>query len=113
MSLTTKQVYDLNNMNMAAQNASLGTMMGYLSDATMESGSVVPTSASREVVTTGLTTVSHVVVSLSGSPMHDHALSTATAGSVAGTIIIQSWNGLYTAGSVQFQRVDWIALGTK
>lgn len=27
MSLTTKQIYDLNNMNVAAQNAQLGTMV--------------------------------------------------------------------------------------
>jgi hypothetical protein len=116
MALTQKQIDDLNNSMVAAQNVGLGTILNYLvgglaaADA-YASGSVVPTEATT-VVDTGLATVTSVAVALSGSPTYDNIFDTATAGSVAGTIVISAWNALYTSASASWAAVNWVASGT-
>jgi hypothetical protein len=126
MALTSKQISDLNGSNVAMQNASVGTFINNTSASVttlntrlaVASGSVVPTDGEREVVSTGLTSVNHVTVSLSGSPSGDHMWSSATAGSVAGIIIIQSWTATDIndttpkSASVAWSKVEWIAAGT-
>lgn len=47
MSLTAKQIYDLNNMNVAAQNASLGTLLHNLIES---SGGGTSVSEKAEIV---------------------------------------------------------------
>lgn len=112
MALTAKQIYDLNNSMVAAQNVNLGTVLSWLVGSLNASGSLVPTSA-RTVVTTGLTTVTGATVALSGSPTSDNAYDTVTAGSVtAGTIVIDAWDGNRTSASVAWAKVNWIATGT-
>ena len=111
---TSKQIADLNGSMEAARlfGSGLGTEMSTLAgNFLIVSGSVIPADGEREVVDTGLTTVSHAVVSLSGSPSEDHILSTVTAGSVAGTIIIQSWDHNYFSASVAWSKVEWLAAG--
>jgi len=112
MALTAKQIYDLNNSMVAAQNVNLGTVLSWLVGSLNASGSLVPTAA-RTVVTTGLTTVTGATVSLSGSPTSDNTYDTVTAGSAtAGTIVIDAWNSLNTSASVSWAQVSWIVTGT-
>ena len=118
MAWSTKEKYDLDNMNVAAQNVDLGTAISEISGsitavAGIASGSVLPSDADREVITTGLSTVTSVVASISGSPDYDFALVAISAGSVAGTAILQSFNALYTSASAGFRNVNWIARGTR
>jgi len=93
MAYTAKQIKDLNRMNRASQNVSLGTTLGNLmTSGNLVSGSHTVTtpemSASRVVLTTGLTAVkAFFSTSLrSGSPLSP----TWTSGSVAGTITVHN-----------------------
>lgn len=119
MSWTTKQISDLDNSMVAAQNVSLGTFL----DAQLNgkriassSGSVTPNNA-RYPVTTGLTTVTAAFACLAGAPAVLPQVVTATAGSVAGTIIISTYhataadNVALTSASADYIPVNWIALG--
>jgi hypothetical protein len=121
MALTTKQIHDLNHSMSSAKSVQLGTLLDGLIDDLLDSGEVTP-SSSREVIVTDLTTVSYASVSLSGSPTALHFMSTATAGSVAGTVILQQWmptsgswvgNMTLSSGSTSqvFAPVSWIAVG--
>jgi hypothetical protein len=126
MALTSTQISDLNGSNVAMQNASVGTFINNTSASVttlnarkaVASGSIVPTDGEREVVETGLSSVDHVAVSLSGSPSGDHLWSTATAGSVAGVVIIQSWTATDVddvtpkSASAAWSKVEWVASGT-
>src|SRR3990172_10323628 len=118
MSLTAKQIADLNGSMTAAQNMALGTLIGELVGSTyIASGSVMPT-ASPQTFDTGLTSVLFAVVSLSGSPLTTHSSSTITTGSVAGTVVLSSWKPtstsvttLVSASAAPWQSVAWIAVG--
>lgn len=104
MAWTTKQKKDLNRSSTANQNVSLGTTLGNLFGA----GNVVSAShtvtaaemsASRIVLTTGLTAVTGFYNSYlrSGSPLSP----TWASGSVAGTItIVNSASASPTTGDV-------------
>lgn len=122
MSWTAKQIADLDGSMVAAQNVSLGTVVNALIGTTgsliaVAGGTLDPTTGSS-VVVTGLATVTYATVSLSGSPLLTHMWSTAIAGSVAGTLIIQSFKptnaSTVTAipATAPFAPVNWIALGT-
>ena len=120
MTLTAKQISDLNGSNEAMRLGGVGTLLSSLEGRnSVASGSVTPTDGEREVVATGLSTVSHATVSLSGSPSGYHMSSTVTAGSVAGTIIIQSWTATDVddttpkSASVAWSSVEWVAVGTE
>jgi len=116
MTWTVKQISDLDNSMVAAQNVSLGTVLGEMVANTVKSGSVTP-SAAREVVVTGLTSVGAVMCSLSGSPTAQHMWSTATAGSVAGVLIINSYKPTNAStvtpisATGSYVAVNWIAIG--
>ena len=122
MSWTAKQISDLDNSMVAAQNVSLGTVIAALAGASgsslsIVSGSVTPTNA-RHPVATGLTTVTRAIACLSGSPTLNSMFVSCTNGSVAGTIDIYSWkptNGSAVnpiEGTATFANVSWIAIGT-
>ena len=124
MSFTSKQITDLNNSMVAAQNVSLGTVVSSLEDdvvalqalSLVTSGSISPSSA-EEIITTGLTSVTSVVASLSGSPTINHAWVSAVSGSTAGDIYVYCWaptgSSVTTplASSGSFVDVNWIAIG--
>ncbi len=127
MALTSKEIYDLDNSMVAAQNVALGTKLDALltssgsSGVRVVSGSFIPTTADT-VVASGLTTVSNVVCSLSGTPTRLHQLTTASA--VGGNLWFSSWSGstiasgafnwVASSGSLagNFTTVHWIARGT-
>lgn len=122
MAWTAKQISDLDNSMVAAQNVSLGTVIGALiattgSGLAITSGSLTPTNA-RHPVATGLTSVTRAIACLSGSPTLNSMFVTCTNGSVAGDILIYSWkptNGSAVdpiAGTATFANVSWIAIGS-
>lgn len=116
MAWTTKQIYDLDNSMVAAQNVSLGTFLSGVASNLVVSGSFTPAAASTPIAT-GLTTVSNVVVSMSGSPTEKHMWTTATAGSVAGTIVVSCWQPTNAstvtpiASTGSYVAVRWVAVG--
>ena len=96
MAYTAKQINDLNRMNRASQNVSLGTELSGVNDL-MGAGALVSAShtvtaaemsASRIVLTTGLDAVAAFFPTYlrSGSPLSP----TWTSGSVAGTITVHN-----------------------
>lgn len=96
MAYTAKQINDLNRMNRASQNVSLGTELSGVNDL-MGAGALVSAShvvtaaemsASRVVLTTGLDAVSAFFPTYlrSGSPLSP----TWASGSVAGTITVHN-----------------------
>ncbi|GEM_PF-5657896 len=111
--LTTKQIYDLDNSMVAAQNVALGTLVsGLMTDNEFAvKGSPDSYIGSSDVSTTGsvmaLTTMDFfgrgdiefksVVCSLSGSPTADHFMSTATISGSA-TVDIYQWK--LSAGNI-------------
>jgi hypothetical protein len=114
---TAKQMADLDNSMVAAQNVSLGTALGTLVANSVKSGVASPTLA-RFPVSTGLTSVCAVMCSLSGSPTQQHMWSVIAAGSVAGDILINSYKPSASASIVTpiaatapFSDVNWIAIG--
>lgn len=113
---TAKQISDLNNSMVAAQNVSLGTVLGAAVGKTVATGVATPTGA-RYPVSTGLTSVTAVVCSLAGSPTLNCMFATAIAGSVAGDILIYSYSPTNAstvtpvAASTGFINVGWIAIG--
>lgn len=113
---TAKQMSDLDNSMVAAQNVSLGTVLGSMVASTVKSGTLTPTAQSTTIVT-GLTTVTAVVASLSGSPTIENSMVSATSGSVAGTIVIKAFkptsvsNPTPVASSGSFVAVNWVAIG--
>lgn len=115
MALTTQQINDLNNSMVAAQNVSLGTLLSGMG--AVVSGSFAPAAASTNIVT-DLSTVSLAFASLSGSPVLNHTLVSATAGSVAGTITVKCWKPTSTsdttpvAATGTMANVVWIAIGS-
>ena len=117
MAWTTQPIYDLDNSNVACQNVSLGTFLSGVASNLVMSGSFTPTAA-VQTVATGLTTVSQATVSLSGSPTNTHVWSTVTTGSVAGTIVVSSWQPTNAstvtpiASTGSFVAVRWIAVGS-
>ena len=116
MPLTAKQISDLNNSMVAAQNIQLGTLIAMLTSSNSVSGSVTP-DAAVYTLATGLTSVVSSTVSLSGSPTLNHSAVTVASGSVAGTIVISSWkpttasNVTLIAATSPFAKVSWIAVG--
>ena len=116
MAFTSSQITNLNNSMSAAQDVSLGTLLSGVSSNLVLSGSFTPTSA-VQTLATGLTTVSNVTVSLSGSPTLTHMWVTATTGSVAGTIVVSSWQPTNAstvtaiASTGSFVAVRWTAVG--
>jgi hypothetical protein len=128
MALTTKEIYDLNNSMVAAQNVALGTKLDALltssgsSGVKIVSGSFVPSGSSTAVIT-GLTSVDTAVCSMAGTPTTRHIWTTLSTGSVAGVIWINCWEGGASASVVtvnpstgsataHFARVSWMAQGT-
>lgn len=127
MALTTKEIYDLNNSMVAAQNVALGTKLDALltssgsSGVKIVSGSFTPTTADT-VVASGLTTVSNVVCSLGGAPTLRHQWTSASA--VGGNIWFSCWSGSAAASgavspvastgsaAAHFAVVQWLARGT-
>jgi hypothetical protein len=125
--LTAKEIYDLDNSMVAAQNVSLGTVLNGLltssgsSGVKVVGGSFTPSTADT-VVASGLTTVDYVVCSLGGAPTRLHQLTTASA--VGGNLWFSSWSGSTVAGggfswvatsgslSANFTVVHWLAQGT-
>lgn len=111
--LTTKQIYDLDNSMVAAQNVSLGTIVSGLMTDNEFSIKGAPDSfiGKSDVLTTGsimaLTTMDFfgrgdieflsVVCSLSGSPTSDHFMSTAVISGSA-TVDIYQWK--LSAGNI-------------
>ena len=121
MAISAQDILDLNGSMEAARNFGdgLGTEVNTLKNHNVvTSGSVTPTDGDREVVDSGLSAVTFAVVSLSGSPSADHSISTITAGSVAGMLVIQSWAALgvgnenFTSASTGWAKVEWLATGT-
>ena len=135
MAISAQDILDLNGSMEAARNygAGLGTLVSQMSASVVTntdglavvvaqnvvaSGSITPTDGDREVVVTGLATVTFAVVSLSGSPSQYHQSSTITAGSVAGTLVIASWTADNVAittpksASAGWAKVEWLATGT-
>ena len=123
MALTATEIAQLNNAMEANQRIALGTLLEDILDDLVDAGSVTP-STSRQVVTTGLSTVDYAVCSLSGSPVDSHIMSIASSGSVAGTVVLNqyvmvsgSWASDYTlaSGSTSdvFAEVSWIATGER
>ena len=116
MPLTAKQISDLNNSMVAAQNINLGTLLNTLNSSKSVSGSVVP-DAAVYTLATGLTSVTSATVSLSGSPTLNHNSVTVASGSVAGTIVISSWKPTNAStvtlipATSPFAKVSWIAVG--
>jgi|WetSurSiteA1Bulk_404760.scaffolds.fasta_scaffold00089_9 hypothetical protein len=127
MALTTKEIYDLNNSMVAAQNVELGTVLDALitssgsSGAKVVSGSFVPATATTPVVT-GLTSMTGFVVSMAGTPTTRHVWTTGASGSVAGVIWVSCWEGGASASVVtviastgsataHFAQVNWMAQG--
>jgi hypothetical protein len=127
MALTTKEIYDLNNSMVAAQNVALGTKLDALltssgsTGARIVSGSFVPEGPTTPVVT-GLSTIDAVVCSMAGTPTTRHVWTTATTGSVAGVIWVNCWQGGASASVVtvtastgsaaaHFALVAWMAKG--
>lgn len=104
MAYTAKQIKDLNRMNRAAQNVNLGTTLGnFMAAGNVTTASHTVTaaemSASRIVLTTGLTAVTAYFPTAlrSGSPIS----LTWTSGSVAGTITVHnSASGSPTTGDI-------------
>ena len=128
MALTTKEIYDLNNSMVAAQNVALGTKLDALLTSSgsvgvrIVSGSFLPSGSSTAVVT-GLTNVAAAVCGTAGTPTTRHVWTTLSTGSVAGVIWINCWQGTASASVVtalpstgshvdHFARVSWIAHGT-
>jgi hypothetical protein len=127
MSYTSGDISALNNSMEAARlfGDGLGTELNNISGsiATIEalpqltSGSISPASAS-EIVTTGLSTVSSIVATLSGSPTLEHAFVSAVSGSTAGDVIIYCWKPTSdsdvtpVASTGSFVDINWIAVGT-
>lgn len=127
MALTSKQIYDLNNSMVAAQNVALGTKLDALltssgsSGVRVVGGSFTPTTADT-VVASGLTTVDYVVCSLASAPTSRHLVTTASA--VGGNLWFSSWSGSAAASglvslvassgsaAVHFAVVQWLAQGT-
>lgn len=127
MAWTAKQISDLDNSMVAAQNVSLGSLIAGLvgtagSGTAIMSGSARPDKQSYPV-TTGLTTVTAAYATISASPTHTVCTwVSAIAGSTAGDILLKSWIPTATndvtpkasAGSAtdQFPWIYWLALGT-
>jgi hypothetical protein len=125
--LTTKEIYDLDNSMVAAQNVHLGTVLNGLLTSSGSSGlkvvggSFTPSTADT-VVASGLTTVDYVVCSLGGAPTSRHQVTTASA--VGGNLWFSCWSGSTAAGgavnfvassgsaTVHFTVVQWLAQGT-
>ena len=80
------------------------------------SGSFTPTGPVTPV-STGLSTISSVVCSMGGAPKALHTFTTATTGSVAGTIVISCFKPTSTsnptpiAATGSYVDVNWIAVG--
>lgn len=122
MALTQKQIYDLNNSMVAAQNVGLGDIISFLSGSATTTGSLVPTAAvtviSASVV--GLNRVGYATVALSGSIVATNTFDTVTAGSdVDGSIRIMAWQPENSttgsgvkAAATGFTKVVWTAYGS-
>jgi len=127
MTLTAEQTTNLNMSMEAARQIGLGSIIADLVGTTgsglaFASGSARPNKQSFPV-DTGLTTVTGVICSLSGSPTLTGVMwASAVAGSTAGDIIINSWKPTATGdvtpiastGSAvdQFPWIYWLAIGT-
>ena len=127
MTLTAKQIYDLNNSMSAAQAVGLGDILdgvqtGVGIDYKYARGTLTPDAAVKTVVT-GLTTVVAVVASLDGDPVATHSYVTASIGDqagapAAGSVYIKSWkytstsNPTMIAATTPWVKVGWIAVGT-
>jgi len=90
MALTQKQIYDLDNSMVAAQNVQLGQIISYLSGSTTITGSLVPT-AHITTIASGLARVGYATVALSGSIVSTNTFDTVTTGSDVGSIRILAW----------------------
>lgn len=128
MALTTKEIYDLDNSMVAAQNVELGTVLNALISSSgstgalkVVSGTVSPSSPST-IVASGLSVIDNVVASLEGTPTRYH---TWTSACIAGTdIVVTCWSGsaaltgvvspIASSGSASahFAKVYWMAQGT-
>jgi CRISPR/Cas system type I-B associated protein Csh2 (Cas7 group RAMP superfamily) len=122
MALTQKEIYDLNNSMVAAQNAKLGDVISYLSGSSTSTGELVPTAAVTVISASevGLAHVGYATVALSGSIVSTNTFDTVTTGSDAdGSIRILAWQPENSttgsgvkAAATGFTKVVWTAHGT-
>ena len=113
MALTYKQINDLNNSMVAAQQIPLGDVISYLSGCSTATGSFVPTAATTIVPVTGLSSVSYATVVLSGSVSSTATYATVSAGSTL-NIIVKEWTlsgSTLVAATAPFTKVVWTAHG--
>lgn len=87
MALTAKQIYDLNNMNVAAQRADLGNLVSLLEGKAIGTHIITETEASASLIEieTGLNSVSGWIVQInrSGSTVtSDAKITKTTSGSI-------------------------------
>lgn len=121
MAWTTPQKTNLNNSMSAAQDVSLGTVIDELvtkAETVVASGCLV-TAAATTTIVTGLGTITSVTATLNGAPTLVHDRVVATAGSVAGTIVLAQYRPTSvsnptptSASAAPWVPVFWTAVGT-
>lgn len=114
MSFTAKQIAQLNKMNKAAQNVSLGTVVSGMVDNTIYRGSHTVTSGevSAGSATISITGLSTAPVGFMGNVYRSGSVAEGwSASSSAGNIVLLAGNsGSSTAYTLRTgDRFDWIA----
>lgn len=114
MPLTYKQIYDLDNSMVAAQQVLLGDIISYLSGCTVATGTFTPSTSACQV-STGLTSVGFATVTFAGATAGSAHTFSTVSGSSAGVILIKQWylsGSVLTTGVAPFSSVTWRAYGT-
>jgi len=114
MPLTFKQINDLDNSMVAAQQVSLGQVLNFLSGSSSASSVFIPTATST-VIATGMTTVGLAIVAFSGSTSGSTHTYTTVSGCANGSIIVKTWylsGSTLVVGAAPFNMVTWRAYGT-
>jgi hypothetical protein len=113
MALTYKQINDLNNSMVAAQQVSLGDVISYMSGCSVVTGSFIPSAAVSTVIVTGLSSITYATAALSGSVSSTATYVTVSAGSNL-NIIVKEWTlsgSSLVAATTPFTKVVWTAHG--
>lgn len=114
MPLTYKQIYDLDNSMVAAQQVLLGQVVSFLSGSIVVSASLIPAAATTNIETAGIGTVSLATVVFSGSVSPTHNYSTVTYGLSTSAIKLFAWQisgSTLVAATSPFTKVIWTAYG--
>lgn len=114
MPLTYKQIYDLDNSMVAAQQVLLGQVVSFLSGSLTVSASLLPAAAETNVEVAGIGTVSLATVVFSGSVNPTHNYTTVTYGNSTSAIKVFAWKvsgSSLVAASTPFTKVVWTAYG--